>query len=80
MKLHEEESKYTDATAEVYLLSSECNVAMLPRTMQPELELFEVDGIGNDGDDDLWHHYLPNFKQLALARVLDELGPEQKHF
>ena len=47
-KLHEEESKYTKATAEVYLLSSDCNVAMLPRTMQPELELFEVDGIGDD--------------------------------
>ena len=25
LKLHEEESKYTEATAEVYLLSSECN-------------------------------------------------------
>ena len=32
--------------------------------LEPELELFEVDDIGDDGDDDLWHHYLPNFKQL----------------
>ena len=32
--------------------------------LEPELELFEVDYIGDDGDDDLWHHYLPNFKQL----------------
>ena len=32
--------------------------------IKPKLELFEVDDIGDDGDDDLWHHYLPNFKQL----------------
>ena len=32
--------------------------------LEPELGLFEVDDIGDDGDDDLWHHYLPNFKQL----------------
>ena len=32
--------------------------------LEPELELFEVDDIGDDGDDDLWHHYLPNFEQL----------------
>ena len=32
--------------------------------LEPELELFEVDDIGNDGDDDLGHHYLPNFKEL----------------
>ena len=32
--------------------------------LEPELELFEADDIGDDGDDDLWHHYLPNFKQL----------------
>ena len=31
--------------------------------LEPELELFEVDDI-DDGDDDLWPHYLPNFKQL----------------
>ena len=37
--------------------------------LEPELELFEVDDIGDDGDDDLWYHYLP---QTALARVLDE--------
>ena len=28
--------------------------------------MFEVDDIDNDGDDDLPHHYLPNFKQLQL--------------
>ena len=27
----------------------------------PELELFEVDDIGDDGGDDLLHHYLLNF-------------------
>ena len=32
--------------------------------LEPELELFEVDDIVNDGDEDLWHHYPPNFKQL----------------
>ena len=31
---------------------------------EPELELFEVGDIGNDGDDDLSYHYLPNFIQL----------------
>ena len=34
--------------------------------LEPELELFEVGDIGNDGDDDLSYHYLPNFKQLYL--------------
>ena len=35
--------------------------------VEPELELFvEVDGIGDDGDDDLSYQYLPNFKQLLL--------------
>ena len=29
---------------------------------EPELERFEADDIGNDGDDDLSQHYLPNFK------------------
>ena len=43
--------------------------------LQTKLELFEVDDIGDDGDDDLWQNYLPNFKQ-----VLDELGPKRKHF
>ena len=28
---------------------------------EPELQLFEADDIGNDGDDDLSQHYLPNF-------------------
>ena len=32
--------------------------------LEHELELFEVDDIGDDGEDDLSHHYLPNFKQL----------------
>ena len=32
--------------------------------IEPELELSEVDGIGDDGDGDLYHHFLPNFKQL----------------
>ena len=35
--------------------------------IEPELELFEVDDIGDDGDDDLSYHYLPNFKQLLLG-------------
>ena len=30
----------------------------------PELELFEVGDIANDGDDNLSYHYLPNFKEL----------------
>ena len=30
--------------------------------LEPGLELFEVDAIGDD--DDLSHGYLPNFKQL----------------
>ena len=25
--------------------------------LDPELELFEVEDIGSDGDNDLWHHY-----------------------
>ena len=33
--------------------------------LEPDLELFEVDG--EDGDDDLSYHYLPNFKQLLLV-------------
>ena len=35
--------------------------------LEPELVLFEVDDIGDDGDDDLSYHYLPNFKQLWLG-------------
>ena len=45
---------------------------------EPELQLFEADDIGNDGDDDLSYHY-PKL-QTALSRVLDELRPKQKHF
>ena len=33
--------------------------------IEPELELF--DDIGDDGDDDLSYHYLPNIKQLLLG-------------
>ena len=32
--------------------------------LEPELKLFEVDDFDDDGDDELSHHYLPNFKQL----------------
>ena len=32
--------------------------------LEPGLELFKVDDIRNDGDDDLKHHNLPEFKQL----------------
>ena len=42
------------------------NVLVLAH-LEPELGLFEVDDIGDDGDDDLWPHYLPNFKQLQLG-------------
>ena len=38
--------------------------ALVLAHLEPELGLFEVDDIGDVGDDDLWHHYLPNFKQL----------------
>ena len=29
--------------------------------LEPQLELCEVDDFGDDGDDDLLHHYLLNF-------------------
>ena len=29
--------------------------------LEPELELFEVDEIGGDGDDDLSYNHLSNF-------------------
>ena len=32
--------------------------------LELELVMFDVDDVGNDGDDDLAHHYLLNFKQL----------------
>ena len=32
--------------------------------LEPELQLFEVNDIGDDGDNDLSYHYLPNFKRL----------------
>ena len=47
--------------------------------LEPELELFEVDDIGDDGDDDLYSPLSPKLK-TALARVLDELERKQKHF
>ena len=50
------------------------NIFVLVLThLEPELELFEVNDNGNDGDDDLSHHY-----QTALARVPDELERNQK--
>ena len=39
--------------------------------LEPKLQLFEVEDhgdAGNDGNDDLSHQYLPNFKQLRWAR------------
>ena len=38
--------------------------------------MFEVDDIGDDGVDDCCTIIF----KTALARVLDELGPKQKHF
>ena len=35
--------------------------------LEPELELFEVDYIGDDGDDDLSYNYLPNVKLAMLT-------------
>ena len=32
--------------------------------VQPDVQLFEVYDIGDDGVDDLSYHNLPNFKQL----------------
>ena len=32
--------------------------------LEPELKLFEVDDFDDDGDDELSHLYLQNFKQL----------------
>ena len=46
--------------------------------VQPELHLFEVYDIGNDGDDDLSHHYLPNFKQLQLGFQMSQRGTKKK--
>ena len=40
--------------------------------LEPEQELFELDDIGNDGGDDLSHHYLPNLKQLYLLHFLGD--------
>ena len=31
--------------------------------LDPKLQLFEVDDNSDEGDDDLLHHNLPNFKQ-----------------
>ena len=44
--------------------------------LEPEQELFEVDAIGDDGDDDLCHHYLPNFKQLCSGLVWSQQSSE----
>ena len=40
--------------------------------LEPELELFEVDDIGDDGDDDLSYHYLLNCKK-AIAVLKSSL-------
>ena len=53
------------------------NVLVLAH-LEPEVELFEADDIGNDDDDDLLHHISQSL--TALAWVLDELGSNQKHF
>ena len=34
--------------------------------LEPELELFEVDDIGDDGDDDLSHHYHLNYSMSYI--------------
>ena len=36
--------------------------------LEPEQKLFEVDVIGDDGDDDLLHHHLPT-AQLNSSEV-----------
>ena len=46
--------------------------------LEPELELFEVDDIGVDGDGDLSYHYLPNWAQYARGPIC--LEPKTTHF
>ena len=46
--------------------------------LKPELELFEVDDNGDDNDDDLSHHYLPNFKQLQIGFQTSQRGTIKK--
>ena len=43
-------------------LESKNSLVLVLAHLEPKLVLFEVNDIGDDGDDDLWHHYLPNFK------------------
>ena len=45
-------------------LDSKNDFVLVLAHLEPELGMFEVGDIGDDGDDDLQHHYLPNFKQL----------------
>ena len=45
--------------------------------LEPELELFEVDDISHDGDDELSFHYLPNLAVLG-PKVLTFFRREQK--
>ena len=45
--------------------------------LEPEPELFEVNDIGDDGDDVA---PLSSKLQTALARVVDESGPKRIHF
>ena len=48
-------------------LDSKNVFVLLLAHLEPELELFEVDDIGNNCDDDLLNHYLPYFRQLLLG-------------
>ena len=38
--------------------------------LEPELELFEVDNIGDDGDDDLSYHYLPMMVIMICRTII----------
>ena len=38
--------------------------------LEPELELFEVNDIGNDGDDDLSYHYLPMMVMMICRTII----------
>ena len=38
--------------------------------LEPELELFEVDDIGDDGDDDLSYHYLPMMVMIICPTII----------
>ena len=38
--------------------------------LEPELELFDVDDIGDDGDDDLSYHYLPMMVMMICRTII----------